>query len=164
MKKENKLLVFLSILCVAAFVFMIVALCIPKKTEEKLFIPPPFDDRAVLGEPTVPEGLGYDVLNQSGMSFVVALCGKVNVIDNKAQIYLTNVAENTVWLKARFYDSTGNIVGESGLIKPGEYLKEVMLLSVPRGSEQYKLKIMSYEPYTYNSLGEIIFIPKMAVR
>ena len=122
-----------------------------------------FDENAVLGEPSVPDGFGYSVLYQDGMSFKTALCGKINVVGNMAQIYRTNFEENDVWLKARFYDSNGNIVGESGLIRPGEYVKCVELTKTAKATETYKIKIMSYEPNTYNSLGAITINPRIVV-
>ena len=38
---------------------MVIALIIPKEAEQKPFTPPPFDEMAVLGEPSVPDGFGY---------------------------------------------------------------------------------------------------------
>ena len=164
MVKGNKLLLWLSLACIVAIIAMIVALCIPKKAEQKPFTPPPFDSNAVMGEPSVPEGLGYNILHREGMSFKVGACGKIVVVENTAEIYLTNVAENNVWLKVRFYNAKEEIVGESGLIKPGEYLQSVALESVPNGSEQYTVKIMSYEPDTYKSLGAITLNPKIVIQ
>ena len=142
---------------------MVIVLCIPKEAETKPFTPPLFDDKAISGEPTVPDGLGYNILYREGMSFKVGVCGKVNVTGKTADIYLTNIEENNVWLKARFYDAAGNIIGESGLIKPGEYLNSVELLTVPNSSAQYTIKIMSYEPDTYQSLGAITLTPKINI-
>ena len=162
--KGNKFLFWLSLACVVALIVMIVALCIPKKAEQKPFTPPPFDSNAVQGEPTVPEGLGYNILHREGMSFKVGVCGKITVKKSTVDIYLTNVAENNAWLKARFYNAKGEIVGESGLIKPGEYLQSVVLESVPNESEQYTVKIMSYEPDTYKSLGAVTLNPKIVIQ
>jgi hypothetical protein len=161
--KEKTLLLVLSLVCLVAVIFMIVALCMPQKAELKPFTPPPFDDTATIGTPIVPDGLGYNTLYRDGMAFKVGICGKINVTGKTADIYLTNIEENNVWLKARFYDAAGNIIGECGLIKPGEYLKSVELLTVPNPSAQYTIKIMSYEPDTYRSLGAITLTPKMNI-
>lgn len=163
MVKGNKLLLALSLACVVAIAVMIIVLCIPKKAEQKPFTTPSFDDNAISGTPVVPDGLGYNVLYQDGMSFKAGVCGKISVVGCTADIYLTNIEENEVWLKARFYDSKGNVAGESGLIKPGEYLKSVELKSEPKASEQYTVKIMSYEPDTYNSLGAVTLNPKILI-
>lgn len=142
---------------------MIVVLCIPKEAESKPFTPPPFDESAKVGIPTVSDNLGYNILYRDGMSFKVGVCGKINVNGTTADIFLTNLEENEAWLKARFYDSNGDIVGESGLIKPGEYVKSIELTSQPLASEQYTVKIMSYEPETYKSLGAITLTPKITI-
>ena len=49
----------------------------------------------------------------------------------------------------------GNIVGETGLVRPGEYVKEVSLSRrIPCGTP-VNLKIMGYEPETYKSAGAV---------
>ena len=153
----------LSLACIVAVIVMIVSLCIPKKAELKPFVPPAFDNNAVAGEPTVPDDSGYSILYRDGMSFKVGLCGKINVTNNNADVYFTNISENNVWLKVRFYDKSGDILGESGLIKPGEYLKSVTLDKIPDTADGIIVKIMSYEPDTYNSMGSITLTPKVSI-
>ena len=159
--KENKLLFVLSLACVLAVVVMIISLCIPKKAEQKQFVPPSFDKAAITGEPTVPENLGYSILYREGMSFKVGICGKIILKNNSADIYFTNISGNNVWLKVRFYDQSGQIIGESGLIKPGEYLKSVSFDNTLSSTEGITLKVMSYEPETYRSVGAITLTPKV---
>ena len=48
----------LSILVVAALIVMIVALCKPRESVPGVFMPPPFENAAVVGIPDVPDGLG----------------------------------------------------------------------------------------------------------
>lgn len=153
----------LSLVCLAAVVFMIVALCIPKKAKPKPFTPPPFEDNVVSGIPDIPDDLGYDILYREGMNFKLGICGKVNVIGNSAEVYLTNFAENNVWLKVRFYSADGEILGESGLIKSGEYIKSVTVENVSKFSEGAMIKVLSYEPYTYKSLGTVTLKPKISI-
>ena len=151
-----------NILILLAVIVMIVSLCMPKEAEQKSFVPPPFDDGAAVGEPTVPDHLGYSILYQEGMSFKVGICGKINVTNGSADVYLTNVSENNVWLKVRFYDRSGDIVGESGLIKPGEYLQSVTLNDIS-DTDNITVKVMSYEPDTYKSMGAITLNPKISI-
>lgn len=148
--------------CIAAVIIMIVALCMPKKTEQKPFIPPSFDENATQGEPIVPDDLGYSILYRDGMSFKVGICGKINVTNNSADVYLTNISENNVWLKVRFYDQAGNALGESGLLKPGEYLQSVALDHIS-DTNSVTVKVMSYEPDTYRSMGTITLTPKISM-
>ena len=50
-------------------------------------------------------------------------------------------------------DGNGNILGETGLIRPGEYVKDVALTENLTAGKKIKLKIMGYEPETYFSAG-----------
>ena len=72
---------------------------------------------------------------------------------SNAAVYLTNPAENEVRLKLRVLDGNGNILGETGLIRPGEYVKDVVLTENLTAGTKIKLKIMGYEPETYFSAG-----------
>ena len=165
LSKEAKLLLLLSLACAFAVTVMIIALCTPKETEPQPFTPPPFDDNATVGVPTVPDDLGYGILYREGMSFRVGICGKLNVSADTTDVYLTNPAENIVWLKIRVFDADGNVVGESGLIRPGEYLKSISLNVPPDaiGTTALVVKVMSYEPDTYLSMGSITLTPKVSI-
>ena len=46
-------------------------------------------------------------------------------------------------------------MGETGLIKPGEYVKNVTLSKTLDAGEKIKLKIMGYETETYESAGSV---------
>ena len=140
---------------------MIVLLCTPTESSPPTFTPPPFDTSAQIGEPSVPEEYGYNLLYKDGMSFKVGLCGKVLVRENTADVYFTSPADNTPWLKLRVFDAKGNIIGETGLIRPGEYIKSIEFTKTPQSYDGLIFKIMSYEPDTYNSLGAIQVTPKI---
>ena len=75
---------------------------------------------------------------------------------SKAVVYFTNAEENSVYLKLRVLDEEGNILGETGLLKPGEYVKGVELDKDPSAETTISLKIMSYEPDTYMSEGSVV--------
>ena len=76
--------------------------------------------------------------------------------EGKTDVWLTNPEENTVWLKVRILDEKGNILGESGLVRPGEYVRSVKLDSLPKETVDVSLKIMAYEPETYYSAGSAV--------
>ena len=82
-----------------------------------------------------------------------SVCGNVIMEGSNAAVYLTNPAENEVWLKLRVLDENDNILGETGLIRPGEYVKDVALTENLTAGTKIKLKIMGYEPETYFSAG-----------
>ena len=131
-------------------IVMITALCIPKTTE---FVPPDFEAAAVQGTPEVEESMGYISPYQEGMGYRFSVCGNVVMEGSNAAVYLTNPEENDVWLKLRVLDENDNILGETGLIRPGEYVKDVALTENLTAGTKIKLKIMSYELETYFSAG-----------
>ena len=133
-------------------IVMITVLCIPKTPE---FVPPDFDAAAVQGTPEVAEDMGYTELYKEGMAYRVSVCGVPTVDRQDLTVYFTNTEGNEKNLKLRVLDTEGNILGETGLIKPGEYVKNVTLSKTLDAGEKIKLKIMGYEPETYESAGSV---------
>jgi hypothetical protein len=123
------------------------------QTEMGEFTPPPFDSSAVVGFPAVPDGLGWQELD--AQAYIVGICGKFIPNGNTADIWLTNPEGNTVWLKVRVLDEKGSILGETGLVRPGEYVQSVELDTVPKTGTPIVLKIMAYQPDTYYSEGAV---------
>ena len=136
-------------LCVLAVIGMAVALVFGGKTES--YSPPPFDPAAQAGTPQLSQDVGYGEIDAKAFSFSVA--GELTVESGKTDVWLTNPAKNTVWLKVRILDEQDAVLGESGLIRPGEYVQAVKLDTVPRSTANVSLKIMAYEPETYYSAG-----------
>ena len=145
------LLVALCILAVAAMAGALVWTGPVGKTEG--FVPPPFDQTAKAGVPDVPEQMGYSQLDAS--VFQASLCGSPVMQDGQVYVYLTNPETNVVWLKVRIMDEAGDMLGESGLIKPGEYVETVALNQEQDDTDRVQLKLMSYEPDTYRSAGAV---------
>ena len=154
--KQNKNVTVLAAVFAVALIIMIVALAVPKEAERGEFVPPAFDSSAVTGIPEVPEGLGYSAPFQEGMAYRFAVCGNVLMDGKQALVYFTNPAENDTWTKLRVYDENGNILGETGLLKPGEYVQYVELDKELASGTPIKLKIMGYEPDTYLSAGSVV--------
>lgn len=155
-KKPDKRIPILGAVFAVAVIIMIVALSSPKEAERGGFVPPAFDSTAVAGTPEVPEGLGYSAPFQEGMAYRFAVCGNALMDGKRALVYFTNPAENNTWTKLRVYDENGNVMGETGLIKPGEYVQYVMLDKELSPGTPIKLKIMGYEPDTYLSAGSVV--------
>lgn len=151
-QKNNIALPLLAVLCFVSVIAMAVVLCIPKeKTGE--FIPPTFDVAAQTGIPAVPDELGWGELDAK--NFKVSVCGKMIPGEDCVDVWLTNPEGNGVWLKLRVLDANGDILGETGLIKPGEYVQSVSLKKVPKAGTDIVLKVMAYEPDTYYSEGSV---------
>ena len=153
-QKKNYILPLAAVLCVLSLAVMVFALTRQEvQTEMGEFTPPPFDGGAVVGSPAVPEGLGWQELD--AQAYIVGICGKFIPNGNTADICLTNPEGNTVWLKVRVLDEKGSILGETGLVRPGEYVQSVELDTVPKTGTPIVLKIMAYQPDTYYSEGAV---------
>ena len=150
-KKTNKPLMLAALICAVSLVVMLVALTAGRKQVQAEFTPPPFEANAIAGTPAVPEGLGWTELDCK--AYKVSVCGNVTTVGNSADVWLYNPESNTVWLKLRVLDEKGNLLGETGLLKPGEYVRSVVLDNVPRDGSTIALKIMAYQPDTYFSEG-----------
>ena len=154
--KKTQTLFLAGILCILALVSMVLALVFGgTQKQNSSFIPPPFDSSAESGPPEVPEELGWTEIYQDGMAFKCSICGNVIASGGAADVYFTNSSEQEVWLKLRVLDEDGSIIGETGLIKPGEYVKSVLIDKDVSDGSSIKLKIMAYEPQTYYSAGAV---------
>ena len=127
------------------------------------FVPPEFDASAQSGAPgTLDEALAYGTL-ELNKTAVVSMCANVTCENNAARMYFTSHEGNTGWLKIKLFDAEGNLLGQSGLVRPGEYIESVALTTVPKASGLVVAKILIYEPETYLSLGsaqaQIMLIP-----
>ena len=148
----------LLVLCAVSLVMMTAALLFGGRSIA--FEPPPFDPAARAGIPDVPAGMGYRELDAG--PFRVALCGQIAAENEAAAVYLTNPPDNGVWLKLRMLDESGNLLGETGLVCPGEYVVQMTLQTIPEPGDPLVLKVMAYEPGTYHSQGSVTVRTHMA--
>ena len=156
-EKENeqgglfKAVYIVGALCAAAFVLLLVCIAV---TSGPRFSPPPFEESAQEGLPTVPEGLGWEELWQEGMEFKAAVCGVVIVRDGVAEVNFANTSD-AAWLRLRVFDEEGNLLGETGLLKEHTYVPSVQLTTPVEDGQKISMKVMAYQPETYQSLGAI---------
>lgn len=94
-------------------------------------------------------------MHREGMDFSAHICGKPVFSGSTVRLDFTNDAGNEVWLKLRILDEEGNILAESGLIKPGEYLASLPFSAPVSAGTSITMKIMAYEPNTYCSAGAV---------
>ncbi len=151
--RSRKAIVILGALVIIAVCVMVTALAWPAK--EAGFVPPCHDECAVVGMPSVNETLDYKVFYSDGMPYRFHVCMRVTTNDTGALVYFTNPAENDAWLKLRITDTEGTVLGESGLVYPGEYIESVVLHDLPSDGEAIILKVMGYERETYHSVGAV---------
>ena len=157
MKLKKAIIPILSVCCLISVLSMIYALSINSNSHQTEFIPPDFEMAAQTDTPTIPSYLEWSEISHDGMTFKVGISGKIIVKkDNYADIFLLNNEENNVWLKLRVFDENNNILGETGLLKPGEYVKSINFSESVIVGQKIKLKIMSYQPETYYSEGAIV--------
>lgn len=141
-----------GVICAVSIVFMIFALSSKPRTEV-IFNKPAFDDTAIEGKPSSPPE-SYSSMSVSG--YTVILCGEPVIDGDVMQLYLTNPDSNAIYLKARIMNADGDCVGESGLLKPGEYVSSIEIDSSNNATEKkYTVKIMAYEEDTYKSAGAV---------
>lgn len=121
------------------------------------FTPPPFESAAVTGVPEVDEALGWSELAIRD-GYVVHLCGVLNAnADGNVPVWLSSDSSNDVWVKLRMRDGDGNILGETGILKPGEYVESLHLNDVAaiKDGMDIVLQVMGYEPENYYSAGSV---------
>ena len=145
----------ISALCVLSLAVMCVSLYISANKSAK-FTPPEFDLGAIHGTPDENVS-GWCDATLEGMTYSVFMCREIIIDGGKAIVYFTNPAENTVWLKIRLIDENGAVIGESGIIKPSEYVEYVYISDTPRNGSTITVKVMGYEPHTYHSAGAVSF-------
>lgn len=125
------------------------------------FTPPPFDENAVSGVPALTAADGYNAID--AQAYIFSLCGELRAENGSTDVYLTNHAQNDAWLKLVMRDSADKLLGETGLIRAGEYVQSMHLDNVPAESSEVKLVIMGYEPETYYSVGNVTLYTMLAV-
>ncbi len=154
-QKKSMALPVMWILCLASLVLMTAALVLGRKPGEAAdFVPPAFETEAVTGTPAGMDD-SWMPIYQEGMPYSAHVCGRVILTDGAADLYFTNDPENTVWMKLRITDEAGSILAETGLLKPGQYLKRIPFDTAPKAGTRIRMKIMAYEPETFYSAGAV---------
>ena len=144
------------LLIVGAVALVVLAIVLVQRSKEpdvvvNDFTPPPFESAALTGTPEVPDESLYGTLALSD-EVSVSLYSSPVVTDGAAQVCFTSLPENEAWVLLRLLDAEGNLLGESGLLRPGEYVESVVLENNP-SSPQAIARILTYELDTYYSLG-----------
>ena len=106
--------------------------------------------QAVVGTPTVSdETLRYSYAKITD-ELAVGLCATCERVEDDLLIYFTSLEHNTAWVRVKVYDEKGKLRGESGLLRPGEYVERIPLASSPRG-KTLKIKVLSL--FRYKSIS-----------
>lgn len=118
------------------------------------FTPPFFEENAVMGTPgNLNEALHYGVLAISDV-FSVSLCASPTVDDDgQVLLYFTSDESNAFFVRLLILNEKGKQLGATGLLRAGEHVASVRLDPPPKNGETLTLKILSYEPDTFYSMG-----------
>ena len=147
--RKNRLIIMLSVLCALSLLLMAAAL---GRDGGAAFAPPPFEPAAWTGTPPEPSGAAYQMLEAG--PFSVGLCGEIRIRDGGAEACFHNPESNCVWLRLRILGADGEVLGQTGLLRPGEYVRAVAMADRAPGTP-VTLKVMAYEPDTYHSAGAL---------
>ncbi len=142
----NKKLIISFLILLISFSFLIVTIIF----KNDKFVAPEFDKNAIDGVPEISED-SYTSFNYLD-SYKVFICGEPKLVNNKLYLYLTSEKSNDINLKARMYKDD-KLIGETGLLKPNQYLEYVDVSSISVG-DKISIKIMSYDD-NYQSAGVI---------
>lgn len=139
---------------VVAIVILGVLLSLRDKTIVGDFVPPPHDTNALAGMPQgLPDSYGYIAIGVTDQ-IPVKICTHPIVIGNQAYLYFANPGANAVSCRVRITDTKGNLLGESGLIAPGEYVESIALSLSPTEVTSVIVTVLTYRE-NYLSAGTI---------
>lgn len=148
-RDANIVLVIASILLLASLVFLYIVWQRPGET----LVLPEFESE-VESLDNMGNIEGYSVFDDENIPFKCGLVAKPEKTDSGINLYFANNKENDVWLLVKVSGSRGWILGESGLIKPGEYVKEIK--GNFASGENIKIQVFSYKPELYYSSGTFV--------
>ena len=158
-KKQTRVIAALGAACVAALVALIVILVVSGRDRGTTgargeFTPPTFEPAAVSGMPEVDDEAWAELPVRD--HYVIRVCGELHTdADGNARVWFYSDKGNEVWVKLRICDAENYIIGETGILKPGEYVETVALKRVPEDGSDVVMYVMGYEPETYYSAGSV---------
>lgn len=154
-KLQNIALAAAALMCATIITVVAVTRTKPAK-DEQLPSMLSYDTEAVKGTPDTadqPQYYGTMEIPLTNGSCKLAMTAVPKLNGDKLDVYFTNSEDNTVGLKLVIYDEADNIIGQSGIIKNGEYVKSVKLKGNTEAGQILSAKILTYEADTYYSLG-----------
>ena len=117
---------------------------------------PEYDKGVESGMPSLDKDkFGYSILEVAD-DYKIQICGLPANDGQNIDLYLTNLKTNNVWFRAEIYDANANLLGSSGVIKQGKYVKTVTLDEPLKERETpVSVKIIGYEPGSWVSKGSV---------
>ncbi len=154
MDKQQKITVFILTALLLVLLVAVVAVA-SRDTGSTIgdFVPPSFEENALAGMPEQPPA-GFGTMTVTS-EFVIGMCATPSFDGTNLGLYFTSPKTNAVWMKVRVCDENGRVLGESGLLKPGEHLPTLVLTDGPIANGRLYATVLSYEPDTYYSEGSV---------
>lgn len=115
---------------------------------------PEFDPTAKQIEENEIQDESYSIL-EAAPDYQIGLCGMPQEKEGHLIVYFTNPKKNQVWMQLLVFDDADRILAQTGIIKPGERIENVMLSRNVTKEETIKLEVLGYEPDTYYSAGKV---------
>ena len=155
MDKSQKIIILSSIIILIFFFLGVIALFLNKDkiTKKTEFVVPEFETSSIDGKPeNVDEAFSYQEM-QLKEDYIVSMCATPREENGKLTLYFTSSEKNVDLFKVKIFDSNNNLIGESGLLKPNSYVRDIILNRNLEDNEGISVKVMSYEKDTYYSKG-----------
>lgn len=125
------------------------------KQGEGNFTPPPFEENVKKGAPLVNDSDAQYTRAAIGEENMFSMCLCPLYKNGSATIYFSSDIGNTAYLLIKLYDEDGNLIGQSGLVNPGEYVERITISMVPTEDTEISARVLTYEPETYYSMGTV---------
>ena len=152
-KQQKTILTVVGILLAVAIVATVIVYFVTRNESD--FTPPDFDVAAKKGYPTVTDPAAQFQKVTASENFAFSMCLCPTYENGAARICFASEITNQAYLLIRLYDADGELIGQSGLVKPGQYVESVAISLVPTKDMDISAKIFSYEPNTYYSMGTV---------
>ena len=152
MTKRQVFIIILATFAFAAVWAAVIFVAVKKKDAGK-FTPPPFEENAEPGAPEIDDER-FKMFDFAGV-YSAGLIGEPEARNGIVDIYFTSAETNTVWLKCKILSEDGKLLAETGVLKPGTYVKSVTLQKEIKSDTPIKYRVISYTPETYYSEGSV---------
>ncbi len=153
-RNERKKILSITIIIFILITLLVLWISNYLRQQSEAFLPPSFDKNAQPIDASVELAETYGILDVTE-GYRVGICGKPKLKNECLTICFSNLITNTVWIKLCIVDKEGMVLAETGLIHPGEYIKQVKVNRTIDEGEPIIMQILGYQAETYYSAGEV---------
>lgn len=153
-RNERKKILSITIIIFILITLLILCISDYLRQQSEAFLPPSFDENAQSIDASVELAETYGIFDVTE-GYRVGICGKPRLKNEYLSIFFSNPITNTVWIKLCIVDKDGMVLAETGLIHPGEYIKQVKVSRTMDEGETIIMQVLGYQAETYYSAGEV---------